>query len=151
MATKKELEEQVGELMTMLADYKEQVDDQQEALDGLGEMLRQERALSAELKRRLEAMTPDPTADEIALLVRQEPLPSVLQEEVLEMVSSWKDVDGACDQFGRLQALDIGRKDRPGVLLRYLNADSRLVMCQPYREARVSDNADGTVTMVYAA
>lgn len=65
--------------------------------------------------------------------------------------SDWTDVKGACDHLGRLQAFSIGRHDRPGVMLRYVNSQGIVIMCQPYRDARAFITANDDVTLEYRA
>ncbi len=65
--------------------------------------------------------------------------------------SDWLDVQGACDHMGRLQAFSIGRHDRPGVMLRYVNSQGIVIMCQPYRDARAFITANDDVTLEYRA
>jgi len=71
-------------------------------------------------------------------------------EAVAVPASEWKDVAGSRDALGVLQAFNLGRLGKPGVLLRYV-ADGKVIMCQPYREVRLLDNNDGSVSLMYQA
>ena len=86
---------------------------------------------------------------DIALLTEQ--LNSTQASIPIEVDSDWLDVQGACDHLGRLQAFSIGRHDRPGVMLRYVNSKGIVIMCQPYRDARAFKTANDSVTLEYRA
>ena len=76
---------------------------------------------------------------------------ALVDAEVVEApASEWKDVAGSGDALGVLQAFNLGRLGKPGVLLRYV-ADGKVIMCQPYREVRLLDNNDGSVSLMYQA